>query len=147
MFALFGGVHTDAAALAARVALGAMYLSHALEKIFIFTVPGTVGFFGQHGLPGSLAYLVIAVELVAAALLLAGMWSRWAALAGIPILIGAIVFVHGANGRSFAAPGGGWEYPVFLILASVIVALLGDGRYALSARQNRATAMTAQGSL
>lgn len=134
---MFQGTHTDAAALTARIALGAMYFSHAAEKVFVFTLAGTTGFFVQHGLPGFLAYLVIAFEFIAAALLLSGFGSRWAALAGIPVLVGAIIFVHGANGRSFAAPGGGWEFPAFLIAASVLVALLGDGRYSLSALLNR----------
>ena len=31
-------------------------------------------------------------------------------------------------------PEGGWEYPVFLVAASLVEALLGDGRYALANR-------------
>lgn len=31
----------------------------------------------------------------------------------------------------FSAPGGGWEYPAFLIVASLAQALIGDGAYAL----------------
>ena len=30
-----------------------------------------------------------------------------------------------------AAPGGGWEYPVFWTVALIVQALLGDGAYAL----------------
>jgi putative oxidoreductase len=33
----------------------------------------------------------------------------------------------------FSAPNGGWEYPVFLVVASVVQALLGDGALALRA--------------
>jgi putative oxidoreductase len=39
--------------------------------------------------------------------------------------------VHSGNGWVFNAPNGGWEYPLFLIVASGVVALLGDGAYAL----------------
>ena len=52
------------AALLLRLALGAVYLSHGLLKVFVFTVPGTVGFFRQVGYPGWLAYLVILYEVI-----------------------------------------------------------------------------------
>ena len=55
------------------------------------------------------------------------------ALALIPILAGA-AWVHAGNGWVFTAQNGGWEYPVFLIAASLAQALLGDGRYALANR-------------
>jgi len=48
----------------------------------------------------------------------------------VPILAGA-AWVHSGNGWVFNAPNGGWEYPAFLIAASLAQALLGDGRYAL----------------
>ena len=56
--------------------------------------------------------------------------SRWVALALIPVLAGA-TWVHSGNGWVFTAPNGGWEYSVFLIAMSLVLALLGDGRYAL----------------
>ena len=34
--------------------------------------------------------------------------------------------------KSFSAANGGWEYPVFLIVVSLVQALLGDGKYALT---------------
>ena len=46
--------------------------------------------------------------------------------------VGAIVWVHVGNGWVFTAPGGGWEYPLFLIVASVALALIGDGAFAIS---------------
>jgi putative oxidoreductase len=44
----------------------------------------------------------------------------------LPVLAGA-VWVHASNSWVLTAPGGGWEYPALLILASVALALLGDG--------------------
>jgi putative oxidoreductase len=41
--------------------------------------------------------------------------------------------VHAPNGWVFSAPNGGWEYPVFLALAALVQALLGDGALALRA--------------
>lgn len=120
------------AALVLRIALGIMFIAHALLKVFVFTVPGTVQFFQSVGFPGALAYLTIAVELGAGLLLLAGIGTRWVALATVPVLLGA-AWVHLPNGWVFNAQGGGWEYPVFLAVAAVVQALLGDGAYALSA--------------
>ena len=48
----------------------------------------------------------------------------------MPVLAGAL-WVHAGNGWVFSAANGGWEYPLFLIVVSFVVALLGDGRYAL----------------
>jgi putative oxidoreductase len=45
------------------------------------------------------------------------------ALALIPILLGA-TWVHAGNGWAFSAANGGWEYPVFLIAASLLEARL-----------------------
>jgi putative oxidoreductase len=45
--------------------------------------------------------------------------------------------VHVPNGWMFTAPNGGWEYPVFLVLALAAQAMLGDGAWALSNRSRR----------
>ena len=46
-----------------RLALGAMWISHALLKILVFTLPGAAGFFESVGLPGFLVYPVVAAEI------------------------------------------------------------------------------------
>ena len=116
-----------------RISLGLMFIAHALLKVFVFTLPGTVQFFQSVGLPGALAYLVVAAELVGGTMLLLGLYTRWVALALLPILLGA-AWVHAPNGWVFNAPNGGWEYPVFLAVASLVQSLLGDGAYALVPR-------------
>ncbi|MCR4376979.1 MAG: DoxX family protein [Rhodospirillales bacterium] len=120
----------DYAALVLRLGLGGMYLTHGLIKLFVFTPAGTAGFFESLGFPAFLAYLVMAAEIGGGALLIAGLFTRWVALALIPVLLGALQ-VHFASGFMFSSQGGGWEYPAFLILTSVSLALLGDGAYSL----------------
>lgn len=44
---------TPYAALLLRVGFGAMALAHALLKVFVFTIPGTVGSFESLGHPGA----------------------------------------------------------------------------------------------
>lgn len=121
---------SDYGALLLRLALGAMYLAHGLLKVFVFTLPGTAGFFASQGFPAWTAYLVVAAELLAGIALIAGFQVRLVALAGLPILFGALA-VHLPNGWVFSAPNGGWEYPAFLIVASVVQALVGAGAYAV----------------
>ena len=124
---------SELAAFVLRIALGVMYLAHSvLLKLMIFTLAGTAAFFVTVGLPGWLAYVTFAIEAIGGILLILGIQSRWVVLALLPALFGAIIWVHGANGWVFTATGGGWEYPAFLIIASILQVLLGDGAYALS---------------
>jgi len=125
------------AALVLRVALGVMFIAHALLKYYVFTLPGTVQFFQSIGLPGALAYATFWAELVGGALILAGVHTRWVSAALIPVLLGA-TWVHSGNGWLFTAQNGGWEYPAFLSFAAAAQALLGDGKYALSSLLGRA---------
>tara|TARA_R110002049_G_scaffold213185_3_gene384504 strand:- start:882 stop:1304 length:423 start_codon:yes stop_codon:yes gene_type:complete len=118
------------AGLILRLALGVMFISHGLMKVLVFTIPGTVGFFESIGYPGWLAYLVILGEVGGGALLILGIYTRQIALANTLILLGSIP-VHWGSGWMFSNEGGGWEYPVFLVVVSVAVALIGDGAYAL----------------
>lgn len=118
------------AALLLRVSLGVMFIAHGLLKVMVFTLPGTAAFFEQVGFPGWSAYVVTFAELIAGALLILGIQTRWVALATIPILLGA-ASVHWGNGWVFSAPNGGWEYPVFWAVVMVVQALLGDGAHAL----------------
>src|SRR5512134_155838 len=67
---------TPYAALLLRLSLGTMFVAHALLKVFVFTVPGTVQFFQSLGLPGALAYVTIAAELIGGALLILGVKGR-----------------------------------------------------------------------
>jgi putative oxidoreductase len=116
----------DAAAVVLRTTLGAMFIAHALLKYYVFTVPGTVKFFESLGLPGPLAYVTIAAELIGGVMLVAGIRTRIVAVALLPFVIGA-TWAHAGNGWSFSAPNGGWEYPAFLTIATLVTALLGNG--------------------
>jgi putative oxidoreductase len=130
------------AALLLRLALGTMFVAHALLKLFVFTLPGNAQFFQSLGLPGALGYATFGAELLGGVLLILGVGTRWVALALVPILLGA-AWVHFGNGWLFTAKNGGWEYPVFLTVAAVVQALLGDGAYALggSLTRSRATGL------
>lgn len=114
-----------------RVLLGVLFLVHFLTKLLMFTPAGTVAYFQSLGLPGGLACVTMAVELALGVALVLGVWSRWIGLIGVPLLLGTIVSVHGANGFGFANAGGGWEYPAVWAVLLVVHALLGEGAFAL----------------
>ena len=105
-----------------RVSLGIMFIAHSVVlKYFTFTLAGTAQYFASIGLPGFLAYVVFALEAVGGVLLVLGIRTRWVALGLVPVLLGA-AWVHVGNGWVFNAPNGGWEYPLFLIVISLVVA-------------------------
>jgi len=122
------------AALLLRVSLGVMFLVHSIYlKLVVYTLPGTVKFFESLGLPSASAHLTIAVEVIGATMLILGVRTRYAAAALLPVLLGAS-WVHWKNGWLFTNAGGGWEYPVFLAVATIVQALVGDGAFALGRR-------------
>lgn len=113
-----------------RIALGVMFIAHGLLKVVVYTLPGTAAYFESIGLPGALAYVVAVGEVGGGLMLVAGLYARWVAIALVPVLLGA-TWAHLGNGWVFSAEGGGWEYPLFLTLAALAVALIGPGRWAL----------------
>lgn len=121
------------AALVLRLTLGVMFIAHGLLKVLVFTMPGTVGFFESIGLPGLLAWVVTIGEIGGGLLLVLGVYTRELSVLLIPVLLGA-AWVHLGNGWLFSAPGGGWEYPVFMAFTAAALALLDDGKLALGAR-------------
>lgn len=130
------------AAVVLRISLGVMYLAHSVVlKYFTFTLAGTAQYFHSIGLPAALAYVVFTAEAVGGVLLLLGVQTRFVALALIPVLAGA-TWVHAGNGWVFNANGGGWEYPVFLIIVSIVTALLAPSTVRVNHQQPMVAAHT-----
>lgn len=121
---------TDAGIALLRVGLGTMWIAHALLKLFVFTLPGTAQYFVSIGFPGWVAYPLFAAELLGGLAIVLGLYARQVALALSPVMA-VVVAVHAANGWVHTAPGGGWEYPAFLLLASFALWLAGDGAFSL----------------
>lgn len=119
------------AAFLLRITLGGLFLAHVALKLFVFTPAGTAQFFASLGLPGWLAYLDIAAELLGGVALMIGWQTRYVAIALTPILLGAIATVHAKAGFFFDDPKGGWEYPAFWAVALVVQAMLGAGVFTM----------------
>lgn len=117
-------------ALLIRLSFGTILLAHGLLKVLVFGVAGTVGFFESMGLPAIAAYLTIFGEVVGGAAIILGVYTRLAAILTVPLLIGA-TWAHIGNGWVFSNEGGGWEFPLLLVVLAVSVALQGSGIYAI----------------
>lgn len=120
-----------------RASLGILFLSHGLLKLATFTLPGTAQFFESVGVPGFMAYIVTPMEIIGGLLLIVGLYSRWVALGLFPILLVATFKAHGANGWLFTNEGGGWEFPAFFAITTLVQFLLGDGAYSVGSLFSR----------
>jgi putative oxidoreductase len=116
--------------LALRLALGAMWIAHALFKVVVFSIDGFALWLDSLGLPGFMAGPVVLMEIAGGTAILLGFHGRHVSLALIPVLTVA-AWTHLPNGWVFSNPGGGWEFPVFLIAVSIAHGLIGDGALAL----------------
>ncbi len=127
-----------------RVSLGLMFIAHSVVlKYFMYTLAGTAEYFESIGLPAAFAYIVFAAEAIGGVLLVLGIRTRWVALGLIPILVGA-TWAHIGNGWVFSNEGGGWEYPLYLIVISVVVALQARTEPATAVQGNVAAPLSAR---
>lgn len=124
----------DVGELAGRILLAAIFVLSGWSKIGGYA--GTQGYMESMGVPGELLPLVIAVELGAGLLIVAGLWTRLAALALAGFTLLSALLFHANIGdpmqqimfmKNLAIAGG------FLILFA-----RGAGPLSLDARRARA---------
>jgi putative oxidoreductase len=114
-----------------RVILGIVYVMHAYLALVINGPAGMIAYNAKAGIPlpeVATWYLILAHGL-GGILLVLGIYTRWAALANVPVMLGAIVFVHLKNG--FWAHQQGYEYVLVLLVATVATAMIGGGALSL----------------
>lgn len=122
----------DYGLLLVRLALGIIMVAHGGQKLFTFGYSGVVGGMTQMGLPAPsvAAALIIAAEFGGGLLMLAGLFTRFAAAAFAFAMIVAATQVHLAAG--FFLPAG-YEFTLMLALTSLGVVLTGPGRFSIDA--------------
>jgi putative oxidoreductase len=131
------GASDDLARLLLRVALGVLILLHGIAKLrggpdFI------IDLVTKAGLPGALGYLAYVGEVLAPVLLIAGLFTRPAALIVAINMLVAIALVHMGELASLTK-NGGWalELQGMFLVSAIAVALLGAGRYSVGGAAGR----------
>jgi putative oxidoreductase len=114
-----------------RAALAILILFHGIAKI-LHGIDPIIGMIARTGLPSTIAYLVYIGEVVAPALVLAGIWTRPAALVIAINMTVAVLLAH--TSQFFTLTGtGGWalELQGMYFISALTVALLGAGRISI----------------
>jgi uncharacterized membrane protein YphA (DoxX/SURF4 family) len=75
------------------------------------------------------AHYVVLAHLVGGLMLCAGLLTRIAALANVPVLLGAVVFVHQREGLFTRTQG--LEFALFVLVTLLLIAWHGSGRWSL----------------
>lgn len=116
-----------------RLVLGVVYLMHAYLVGVQFGPAGMVAYQAKHGIPYpelATGYLILAHGVGGLCLML-GLFTRWAALANVPVMSGALLFVHLKNGFWAHSRPSGYEYVLVLLVVSLAVAMIGGGALTL----------------
>ncbi len=114
-----------------RLAVGVVFVTHGWMKLADTAATNVA--FQSMGIPFPQVstYLAIAGELFGGLGLLVGLFTKVAALGPFAVMLGAISFVHLGNG--LLAKNGGWEYPLTLLLTSLLFVAHGGGRFSIDA--------------
>lgn len=115
-----------------RIFLGVIFIMHAYLVAFVYGPSGMMAYQKGTGIPFpeiSTWYLILAHGLGGICLIL-GLLVRWAALVNVPIMAGALFFVHAKQGF-FMDKDGGYEYVLLVLGATIAQAFLGAGAFTL----------------
>ncbi|MBA4143747.1 MAG: DoxX family protein [Nitrosospira sp.] len=123
----------DLGKLIVRLMAGVLILLHGVHKILN---PGSLDFIrnllGAISLPAALAYGVYLGEVVAAIMVILGIYSRIGGLLIVGNMLFALVLAHRAEIFTLTDTGG-WalELQAFFLFSGLAILLLGSGRLAL----------------
>jgi putative oxidoreductase len=132
-----------------RVTLGTIFVMHGYLGLMVIGLAAVGGYTTRMGYPAALGpalgwYMILAHG-IGGLLLIVGLFSRWAALAQVPIMASAFFLYHlrqgffltgivvdAARGTAIA---GGFEYTLLVLAATVTLVLAGGGALALDSRR------------
>ena len=123
-----GRKQLDIALLVFRAVIGAIFVAHGWQKLFVYGFGGVAGAFGQMGVPHPeiLGPFVALLEFFGGIALMIGLATRLVALSLSFTMVVAILLVHARSG--FFNPGG-IEFPLSLFASLLLLTLTGAGSF------------------
>lgn len=126
-----------------RMILGVVFLAHGYAAAFIYTPAGEAQFLASLGfpLPAVSAWLLIVTHFAGGAMILLGLFTRLNALVHTFVMAMAVFTAHLSQGfflkgivldaANGVAVAGGYEFALTLAVASLSLAFVGPGVFAL----------------
>jgi putative oxidoreductase len=112
-----------------RVAIGIDWIVHAFLKA-ARGMNTHEALLAKNGITPLLAWPTFGIEVTGGLAIVLGWYTRqWAAF--LLIFLGVVVWIKWPVGWTYSNPGGGWEYPLFWLIAQATLACAGGGAFAL----------------
>ena len=122
-------VHAGYGIFLLRVAIGIDWILHALLKTWR-GMNTHEALLAKNGITPLLAWPTFSIELIGGCAILLGWYTRqWSAI--LLVFLAVVVWVKWPVGWLYSNPGGGWEYPLFWLVAQLALVLAGSGAFAL----------------
>jgi putative oxidoreductase len=128
-----------------RVLLGFVYIAHAYHAYFEVTPDAMVAMINKDlGLPAAdaLVFYLLAAQFLGGVMLVLGLWTRWAAVVNVPVMLVLVLLIQlddgfflraviteTSRGKAHVV---GYEYAMVVLVATIAQFFLGGGTWALT---------------
>jgi putative oxidoreductase len=117
-----------------RVAIGFDWIVHAFLKISR-GMNTHEALLAKNGITPLLAWPTFGLEVIGGVAILLGWYTRqWAAF--LLTFLAVVVWIKWPVGWGYSNTGGGWEYPMFWLVAQAALVFAGSGAFALQTRSS-----------
>jgi putative oxidoreductase len=135
------GTNDEITSFILRIMLGVVFLPHGAQKIFGwfggYGFSGTMDFFTKGGIPAALAFLAIMAESVGSVALIAGFFTRIAALGIAVNMVICAIGNHIQNGFFMnwfgQQKGEGFEFHILVVALAIGLMIKGGGKWSVDA--------------
>jgi putative oxidoreductase len=115
-----------------RVAIGIDWIVHAFLKTYR-GMNTHEALLAKNGITSLLAWPTFSLELIGGFAILLGWYTRqWSAF--LLVFLTVVIWIKWPVGWLYSNTGGGWEYPLFWLIAQAALMLAGGGAFALQAK-------------